>query len=395
MLVYLSKSLTVRRVAFPAPRFLALRVLPSSFFALLAPPLASMASILVTGATGQIGSELVRVLRQRHGRDRVVELDLRPASPVTEQRKEDRPEAKRPESSRSGSVSSSDGASIPADASVSDAPRPDAPFVVADVRDRQTLADVMSEYDVETVYHLASLLSASGEKVPDRTWDVNVNGLKNILDLARLHELQVFWPSSIAVFGPSTPRDRTPQQTVLDPSTMYGVTKRSGELLCQYYHRRYGVDVRSLRYPGLISYDTPPGGGTTDYAVNMFVEAAHSGSYECFVRADTRLPMMYMPDALRATLDVMEAEAAAIATRDSYNVTAVSFSAEELADAIAERVPGFACTFAPDERQAIADAWPASIDDTPARREWGWTPQYDLDAMVDDMLLHLSVSPKA
>jgi len=358
-----------------------------------------MASIPVTGANGQIGSELVRALRNRHGRDRVVELDLRPASAERDRSEHDRQKHDRREHDRSGRVSSSDGASIPADASVSDAPASEAPqsetspsgapFVVGDVRDRERLAEVVNEHDVGTVYHLASLLSASGEKVPDRTWDVNVNGLKNVLDLAREYGLQVFWPSSIAVFGPSTPRARTPQQTVLDPSTMYGVTKRSGELLCQYYHRRYGVDVRSLRYPGLISYDTPPGGGTTDYAVDMFFEAVRGGSYECFVRADTRLPMMYMPDALRATLDVMEADAAAIATRDSYNITAMSFSAEELADAIAERVPGFTCTFAPDERQAIADAWPASIDDTPARREWNWAPTYDLDAMTDDMLLHL------
>jgi len=358
-----------------------------------------MASILVTGANGQIGSELVRALRKRHGRDRVVELDLRPASSEHDRVEHERREHDRSARDRSGPVLSSDGASVSADASISDAPgtgapssdasRSDAPFVVADVRDQETLAEVVAEHDVETVYHLASLLSASGEKVPDRTWDVNVNGLKNILDLAREHDLQVFWPSSIAVFGPSTPRDQTPQQTVLDPSTMYGITKRSGELLCQYYHRRYGVDVRSLRYPGLISYDTPPGGGTTDYAVDMFVEAVHSGSYECFVRADTRLPMMYMPDALRATLDVMQADAATIATRDSYNITAMSFSAEELADAIAERVPGFTCTFAPDERQAIADAWPASIDDTPARRDWNWAPTYDLDAMTNDMLQHL------
>jgi nucleoside-diphosphate-sugar epimerase len=321
-----------------------------------------MSSILVTGANGQIGSELVRTLRDRHGDAHVVSLDLRPPQTA------DASSNGRPSPSR---------------------PSTDAPFVVADVRDRDELAATVDRYDIDTVYHLASLLSANGEKVPDRTWDVNVNGLKHVLDLGREHDLQIFWPSSIAVFGPSTPRESTPQNTVLDPSTMYGVTKRSGELLCQYYHQRFGVDVRSLRYPGLISYATLPGGGTTDYAVDMFYEAVESGSYTCFVRADTRLPMMYMPDAIRATLDLMSADAGDISVRDSYNITAMSFSADELAAAIGKHVPDFACTYAPDERQQIADAWPATIDDGAARNDWNWQPDFDLDAMTADMLAHL------
>jgi nucleoside-diphosphate-sugar epimerase len=233
------------------------------------------------------------------------------------------------------------------------------------------------------------LLSASGEQAPDRAWDVNLGGLKNVLDLARERDLRVFWPSSIAVFGPSTPREDTPQQTVLDPNTMYGVTKRSGELLCRYYHHRYDVDVRSLRYPGLISYATEPGGGTTDYAVDMFRHAADGTPYTCFVRRDTRLPMMYMPDALRATLDLMEAAPNQITVRESYNVSAMTFTAEALAAAIREQVPSFRCTYTPDARQSIADAWPASVDDHCARNDWNWSPAYDLDAMTNDMLMHL------
>ncbi|PEN11405.1 NAD-dependent epimerase [Longibacter salinarum] len=321
-----------------------------------------MSSILVTGANGQIGSELVQTLRDRHGDEHVVRLDLRPPSST----------------SVNGSVNGQNATS-----------RTAAPFVVADVRDRDTLAETIERYDIDTVYHLASLLSANGEKVPDRTWDVNINGLKHVLDLARDHDLRIFWPSSIAVFGPSTPRNDTPQNTILNPSTMYGVTKRSGELLCQYYHQRFGVDVRSLRYPGLISYATLPGGGTTDYAVDMYYEALRSGSYTCFVRADTRLPMMYMPDAIRATLDLMNADADNITIRDSYNITAMSFSAEELADAIRAHLPDFTCDFEPDERQQIADAWPATIDDRIARRDWNWKPDFNLDAMTADMLAHL------
>jgi len=311
-----------------------------------------MSHTLVTGANGQIGSELVDVLRKRLGPQQVVRLDLQP------------PPAPNGQSA-------------------------DTPFEVLDVRDREALGDVVADYDVDVIYHLASLLSATGEKHPDRTWDVNMGGLKNVLDLALEHDLQVFWPSSIAVFGPSTPKADTPQDTVLDPATMYGVTKRSGELLCQYYHRRYGLDVRSLRYPGLISYKTAPGGGTTDYAVDMYTRAAEGDDYTCFLEPGARLPMMYMPDAIRATLALMDADADALSVRDSYNVGAFSFSPEELEAALQQHVPGFSCTYAPDERQQIADAWPASVDDTAARSDWGWTPEYDLAAMTEDMLSHL------
>jgi nucleoside-diphosphate-sugar epimerase len=260
---------------------------------------------------------------------------------------------------------------------------------VADVRDRDALAEIISRHEVETVYHLASLLSATGEQHPDRAWDVNLGGLKNVLDLAQQRDLQVFWPSSIAVFGPSTPKQDTPQNTVLDPATMYGVTKRSGELLCQYYHRRYDLDVRSLRYPGLVSHKTAPGGGTTDYAVDMFVAAAEDRDYTCFLEPDARLPMMYMPDAIQATLDLMGSDSDALSVRDSYNIAALNFSPRDLAAAIQRHRPGFSCTYAPDERQEIADAWPSSVDDTAARSDWGWAPEYDLDAMTGDMLEHL------
>ncbi len=311
-----------------------------------------MSRILVTGANGQIGSELVDVLRSRHGASRVVRLDLQPPP-------------------------SPDGHSA------------SGPFEVVDVRDRDALADVIGRHEVDTIYHLASLLSATGEQHPDRAWDVNLGGLKNVLDLARQHHLQVFWPSSIAVFGPSTPKTDTPQNTVLDPATMYGVTKRSGEMLCQYYHRRYGLDVRSLRYPGLVSHKTAPGGGTTDYAVDMLKAAAESEPYTCFLEPDAQLPMMYMPDAIRATLALMDADGTALSVRDSYNVAAFSFAPQDLVAAIQRHRPAFGCTYAPDERQRIADAWPSSVDDSTARDDWNWAPEYNLDAMTEDMLSHL------
>ncbi|MES3629601.1 MAG: NAD-dependent epimerase/dehydratase family protein, partial [Longimonas sp.] len=217
--------------------------------------------------------------------------------------------------------------------------------------------------------------------------------LKHMLDLSREHALKLFWPSSIAVFGPSTPRHETPQEAVLNPTTMYGVTKRSGELLCRYYHQRFGVDVRSLRYPGLISYKTEPGGGTTDYAVDMYRAAATGAPYTCYLRPDTRLPMMYMPDAIRATLDLMAADAEALTVRESYNLTAFSFSAQELARHLqAHAASGFTVAYAPDARQAIADNWPATIDDSAARADWGWAPAYDMAAMTEDMLAHLTPS---
>lgn len=311
-----------------------------------------MSRVLVTGANGQIGSELVEVLRETYGTDQVVRLDLTPPPSPNGQ-------------------------------------RPDGPFEVVDVRDQDALAEVVSTYDVDVIYHLASLLSASGEQQPDRTWDVNLGGLKNVLDLARRNDLRVFWPSSIAVFGPSTPRVDAPQNTVLDPATMYGVTKRSGELLCQYYHRRYNLDVRSLRFPGLISYKTAPGGGTTDYAVHVFEQAAKGEDYTCFLEPDTRLPMMYMPDAIRAIVDLMAADGAALRVRDSYNISAFSVSPQDVVAAVQHHVPDFSCTYEPDERQQIADAWPSSVDDQMARADWDWAPNYDLETMTEEMLAHL------
>lgn len=314
-----------------------------------------MSRTLVTGANGQVGSDLIRALRRREGARQVVGLDVAP----------------------------------PRSTNASDA----AAHVTADVRDRAALEAAVREHDIGTVYHLASLLSASGEHDPDAAWSVNMNGLKHVLDLARAHGLKVFWPSTIAVFGPATPKDAAPQEAKLDPRTMYGVTKVSGELLCRYYHEKYGVDVRSLRYPGLVSYTAPPGGGTTDYAVDIFHAAVEERPYTCFLRADTRLPMMYMPDAVEAALRLMDAPAEQIGVRTSYNVAAMSFRADLLADAIADRMPDFECTFAPDDaRQQIADAWPRSLDDRAARADWGWQPAFGLEAMVEDMLSKLAAA---
>ena len=310
-----------------------------------------MKRILVTGSKGQIGSELVDALRERHVAGAVIASDVR-----------------------------AEGDSNGTAAHV---------FVQLDVTDREALDDVIGRYNVRTVYHLASLLSAVGERKPDLAWRINVDGLKNVLDVARERELRVFWPSSIAVFGPETPRENAPQKTVLDPSTMYGVTKVSGELLCRYYHQRYGVDVRSVRYPGLISFKAEPGGGTTDYAVQIFYAAVRGEPYECFLRSDTRLPMMYMPDAIRAALDLMDAPAEHISVRTSYNAAAMSFTAGELAEAIRERRADFEVRYEPDERQRIAATWPSSVDDHVAGSDWNWAPHYDLDAMVDHMLDHL------
>jgi nucleoside-diphosphate-sugar epimerase len=298
---------------------------------------------LVTGANGQIGQELVEALVRRLGDRQVVRLDLDPP------------------------------------------PETSGPFEVADVRDQESIEGIVAARDVEVIYHLASILSATGEEHPDRTWDVNVNGLKTILDVARKHDARVFWPSSIAVFGPATREDEAPQSAAMDPTTMYGVTKRSGELLCQYYHRRYGVDVRSLRYPGLVSYKIAPGGGTTDYAVEMFVQAARGSGYTCFLEAGTRLPMMYMPDAVRAALELMDASRGALSVHDSYNVSGVSFSPETLEAAIREHFPSFSCSFDSDHRQRIADDWPSSLDDRTAREDWGWAPEYGLDTMTEEM----------
>ncbi|MEL6772086.1 MAG: NAD-dependent epimerase/dehydratase family protein [Bacteroidota bacterium] len=307
-----------------------------------------MPRILVTGAGGQIGSDLVRLLRDQHSRDAVLATDLRPLLHTG------------------------------------------GPSDVLDVRNADRLRLLSDRHGIDTVYHLASLLSATGEQQPHLAWDVNMNGLRHVLEVARERSQRVFWPSSIAAFGPTTPRDDTPQTTVLEPTTMYGLTKVSGELLCQYYALKFSVDVRSVRYPGLISSGAPPGGGTTDYAVDMFRAAVRGDRYTCFVSPETVLPMMYMPDALRGTVALMAAPADAITVRTSYNFTALSFSASELADAIRDRVPDFELTYQPDFRQGIADTWPRSVDDSQARRDWGWSPEYDLPGMVGDMLARLS-----
>ncbi len=304
-----------------------------------------MNKILITGSSGQIGSELVGLLRSKYGNDQVVALDNR----------------------KSGDAE------------------------VVDVTDVDALGEVFNKHSIGTVYHLAGLLSATGEKNPSLAWNVNLNGLKNILDLSLAHKAdKVFWPSSIAAFGPSTQKKMAPQDARTNPSTMYGVTKVAGELLCDYYHTRYGLDVRSVRYPGLISHATEPGGGTTDYAVTMFYEALQKRRYTCFVKPTTVLPMMYMDDAIRATLGIMDADADRIKVHTSYNLAGLSFSAEELAAAIGRRLSGFMCEYAPDFRQQIADSWPESIDDHQARADWGWKPKYDLDALVDTMLSALS-----
>ncbi len=312
-----------------------------------------MDNILITGSRGQIGTDLAIALRNRFGEDRILETDILPL----------------PDSGRNGSH---------------------ALYEVLDVREKARLEDLVARYNIDTVYHLASILSATGERAPDLAWDVNLNGLKQVLDVARDRGIRVFWPSSIAVFGPATPKHNTPQSTALDPSTMYGITKVAGELLCQYYATRFGVDVRSIRFPGLISYSAPPGGGTTDYAVEIFYAALQQGRYTCFVGPETRLPMMYMPDAVRACMDVMEAEPQAIGVRTSYNVSGASFSAGELVAEIRKHLPDFTCRFEPDFRQAIADSWPEEVDDMEAKTDWGWAPSYDLAALTSDMLEKLS-----
>jgi nucleoside-diphosphate-sugar epimerase len=263
-----------------------------------------------------------------------------------------------------------------------------------DVTDAGALAEVVARHGVTHIYHLAAALSASGEKHPQWAWNLNMSGLLNVLELARARRLErVFWPSSIAVFGPSTPRDATPQSCAMDPTTVYGISKLAGERWCAWYHANHGVDVRSLRYPGLVSWKTAPGGGTTDYAVEIFHAALQHGRYTCFLAEDQALPMMYMPDALRATIELMDAPVDRIRERGSYNLAGVSFTPRGIADSIARLLPGFTLACVPDFRQAIAATWPRSIDDSMAQRDWGWAPRHDLDSMVDDMLEHLRTAP--
>jgi len=308
-----------------------------------------MKRILVTGSVGQIGSELTLALRQRFGAENVVAT----------------------------------GRKTPP----SDALKNSGPFYFIDVAKRETLEEVVRKHNIDTIVHMAAILSAVGEQNPMRCWDVNINGTLVVLECAREHEMaRVIIPSSIAAFGPETPRDRTPNDTILKPRTMYGVTKVAGELLGDYYFRKYGLDVRGLRYPGIISHETLPGGGTTDYAVAIYYEAVKQQRYSCFVREDTRLPMMYMPDCIKSTIDLAEADLGKLKHHCDFNVGAMSFSVGELAASIRKHVPEFTCSYEPDFRQQIADSWPMSLDDSAAREEWGWKPAYDLEAMTRDML---------
>jgi nucleoside-diphosphate-sugar epimerase len=308
-----------------------------------------MSKILVIGSTGQIGSELTLRLRNLYGNKNVVAGAL--ANEIT------------------------------GDPGLG-------PRETVDVLDRQMLASVIQKHGIDTIVNMAAVLSATGERDPMLAWDVNMNGLINVLEVARKFRMkQVLIPSSIAVFGSSCPVDNTPQETVLKPSTIYGVTKVAGELLGDYYVKRYGLDVRGLRYPGIISHVTLPGGGATDYAVEIYYEAVKNKKYTCFVNEDTRLPMMYMPDCLKSTIDLMQADFSQLRYHCDYNVGAMSFSAGELAASVKKYIPDFEIIYEPDSRQAIADSWPDSVDDSAARRDWGWKPEYDLDTMTQDMLL--------
>ncbi|MBM3287208.1 MAG: NAD-dependent epimerase/dehydratase family protein [Candidatus Eisenbacteria bacterium] len=311
-----------------------------------------MARILVTGSVGQIGSELTLALRERYGAESVVACGRKtqPSKALLE----------------SG------------------------PFEWADVTDPARMKEVIGKYKIDTIINMAAILSAVGEKNPQLCWEINVTGLINTLELARELELtQVLCPSSMAVFGAGCPSVNTPNDTVLKPATMYGVTKVTGELLCDYYVKRFGVDARGLRYPGIISAETLPGGGTTDYAVEIYYKAIEEKKYTCFLREDTRLPMMYMPDCIKATMDLMEADFGSLKHHGDFNVTAMSFSAGELAASIRRHIPDFQVAYAPDFRQQIADSWPQSLDDSAAREEWGWKPSFDLEAMTTDMLSKL------
>ncbi|MEY3343223.1 MAG: hypothetical protein RL090_907 [Bacteroidota bacterium] len=308
-------------------------------------------SVLVLGAAGQIGTDLVMRLRKDIGSDRVIASDVKQIG---------------------GEL------------------RESGPFVIADVLDFNTISRIIDQHQVKEVYLLAALLSATAEQKPKLAWKLNMEGLFNVLDIAKEKKgMKVFWPSSIAVFGPTTPRDQTPQHTVMEPTTIYGVSKQAGERWCEYYNHKFNVDVRSLRYPGLISYKSPPGGGTTDYAVDIYHQALEKGKYTCFLKPGTVLPMMYMPDAMDATINIMGADADKIKIRSSYNVGAISFDPEQIANEIKKHIPHFTIDYAPDFRQAIADSWPRSIDDSSARQDWGWGEKFNLASMSEDMLMHL------
>ena len=310
-------------------------------------------NILVIGAGGQIGAVLTETLREVHGADHVLATDLRALGEQT------------------------------------------GPTAILNVLDPVALEELVRKWRINQIYHLAAILSATGEKDPMWAWDVNMKGLFNVLEIARQRSLKkIYFPSSIAVFGREAVHQRTPQYEILIPETVYGISKVAGENWCNYYYRRYGLDVRSLRYPGIIGYQSMPGGGTTDYAVDIYHYAVRGEPYECFLSANTRLPMLYMPDAIRATIELMEAPTNRLSVRTSYNLAGMSFTPHEVAQSIRQEIPGFKIKYKPDFRQAIADSWPASIDDSLARADWGWRPEFDLNRMTTDMLLHLR-SPEA
>ncbi|MEC7264755.1 MAG: NAD-dependent epimerase/dehydratase family protein [Bacteroidota bacterium] len=307
--------------------------------------------ILIIGACGQIGTELTIELRNKYGADNVIASDIREGN---------------------------------------DSLMQSGPFELLDATNYAAIEDVVMHYDVDEIYLMAAMLSATAEKFPMRAWNLNMNSLFNVLNLAKESKInKIFWPSSIAVFGPNTPKEDTPQSTIMEPSTVYGISKQSGERWCEYYFKKYGVDVRSVRYPGLISWKTMPGGGTTDYAVEIYHEALKNGQYESFLKMGTKLPMMYMDDAIRATISLMDSPAEQIKVRSSYNLAGMSFAPEEIAASIQKHIPNFKMSYAPDFRQQIADSWPGSIDDTEAREQWGWEPRFNLDQTTEEMLKNL------
>ncbi len=308
--------------------------------------------ILVIGACGQIGVELTLALRRIYGNNNVVASDLREENELL---------------------------------------RGTGPYVSMDVMNKEMLHVQVIRQNITQIYLLAAILSATGEKNPNLAWSINMQSLLNVLDIAREEKIQkVYWPSSIAVFGPTSPKQNCPQQTIIEPTTVYGISKYAGEFWCNYYHHRFGIDVRSLRYPGLISYKSAPGGGTTDYAVEIFYDAVSDKHYDCFLAEDTYLPMMYMPDAIRATIELMEAPADRISVRTSYNLSGMSFSPEEIAAEISKHIPDFTISYAPDYRLAIAQSWPQSIDDSVARHDWNWKEEFYLSTMTADMLGHIA-----
>ena len=307
-----------------------------------------MGKTIIIGAGGQIGTELTLALRNQYTKDQIIAADIKEHAPELIQ---------------------------------------DGPYIQLDILNREAVRSYIIDNHIETVYLLAALLSATAEKNPDFAWKLNMEGLFTILDLAKEgHVKKIFWPSSIAVFGPTTPANNTPQHTVMEPSTVYGISKQAGERWCEYYFNKFGVDVRSIRYPGLISYKSPPGGGTTDYAVDIFYKAKATGKFTCFLSKDTALPMMFMDDAIRATIQLMDAPADRLRIRSAYNLGGISFTPEEIASSIKKHLPTFEITYEPDFRQAIADSWPNSIDDSYAQQDWDWKLGFDMERMTREML---------